>query len=228
MCSTNFRQPTSTQAVRCKENKLDDSADGPESKCRQEETVVQEQLPKKVAKWFWEPHFPFRIKEVLREGRHSPVLLRTLPIGTDRQQNKATTHVVFRLGLGVCSLALLVSQGIPLHTQERPAKTALQNALLRYVEKSNGESGITPLMKEQLKQETRHPQDQGWLRSINVDEMLVSLKHIQNGKMDCLFVQQTAKEEGAVHKNANKVPCFAATPSSVIQDTLMLFSFFSN
>lgn len=80
-------------------------------------------------------------------------------------------------------------------------------------------------MKEQPEQETGHPQEQGWLCSINVDEMLVSLKHYHNGKKDCLFAQQAAKEEGAVRKNANKVLCFAATPSSVIQDTLTLFLF---
>ncbi|KAH8029500.1 hypothetical protein HPB51_000750 [Rhipicephalus microplus] len=96
-------------------------------------------------------------------------------------------------------------------------KLPSKNTLLRYVGKSNGESGVTPLMKERLKQEVGNLKEQARLCSIIVDEMSISSKYIYDRKMDCFFGQQTAKENNGAAENtsnimlANKVLCFVAT-----------------
>lgn len=95
-------------------------------------------------------------------------------------------------------------------------KLPSKSTLLRYVGKSNCESGVTPLMKERLQQEVGHLKEEAKLCSIIIDEMAISSKYIYDRKMDCFFGQQTTKGDSVGQENvnnivlANKVLCFMA------------------
>lgn len=101
------------------------------------------------------------------------------------------------------------------------------------LEKSNCESGVTPLMKERLKEEAKHLKDEAQLCSLVIDEMAISSKYIYDRKMGCFFGQETAKEEtskGGDATNvvlANKVLCFVVTGLSTSY-TIPCGFFFTN
>lgn len=69
-------------------------------------------------------------------------------------------------------------------------KLPSKNTLLRYVGKSNCESGVSPLMKERLKEEAK---DEARLCSLVIDEMAISSKYIYDRKMDCFFWPRNSK-----------------------------------
>lgn len=73
-------------------------------------------------------------------------------------------------------------------------KLPSKNTLLRYVGKSNSESGVTPLMKERLKEEAQHLKDEARLCSLVLDEMAISSKHIYDRKMDCFLASKQQKK----------------------------------
>lgn len=74
-------------------------------------------------------------------------------------------------------------------------KLPSKNTLLRYVGKSNRESGVTPLMKERLKEEAKHLKDEARLCSLVIDEVAISSEYIYDRKMDCFFLAKKQQKK---------------------------------
>lgn len=125
--------------------------------------------------------------------------------------------MVGRLRDRVCGAILISPKANRYIRNEGLLKLPSKTTLLHYEGKSIYETGVTPLMKERLREESKHLNDEARLCSLVVDEMAITAKYIYDRNMDCFFGHETAKEDGGKRSDAtsvvfaNKVLCFMAT-----------------